>query len=445
MNTGISFADFENDIEEVANFITSNSKVMQSYQETFRLAGLSGDDTNLMRAAVPYLGSVLLTLKNAFLAGNDNIREWAVSHESEKIILTYIWGKVKHLRPGLNDEEGIALIEELSVKCHTAFERVQKKTNEARIIKTTAKRAKEAVWGISKVGSETFFPKDLEALFGQNDKNDDEREPYLVRTQTKKNIVTLMSVSWDKDKLPSLQRLNGFDLAVHNAVGSLYYGGNEYITSNMIYQALTGNKEQHQTPTKEILRNIWESIRRMSLIRLDIDTTQEFKAKLNIHAEYSGNLLATETARVEINGVLRDCIRMLAAPLLFRYADAKNQIARANIKILDVPISKTQENISLTDYLARRVAMAKSKKNDAWRVIRYDTIYDYLLINANEYSEQGLRNKKKEVRDKIKRILNDWAAKGEIAGFEEVSEGRTKTKVIITVGSGGEKERPKGK
>ena len=298
-------------------------------------------------------------------------------------------------------------------------------------VKTTVKRAKEAIWELSKVGHETFHPKDFALLFGQNEKNDDDRELYSVLTHEKKNVVTFMSISWDAGKLPSLQRLTGFDEAVYNAVGSLYYSDNKYITSNMIYQTFTGNKEQKQNPTKEMLNAIWDSVKRMSLIRLDIDATQEVKAKLNIRAEYSGNLLATEMSRVEINGAVRDCIKMLAAPILFRYADAKNQIARANIKMLDVPLSKTPENITLTDYLAQRVLMAKSKKGDVGNTILYDTLYKHLGLEEAGYTEQGLRHKKKDIRSATKKILEHWKCKGEIKGYEEVLEGRTIVKIKI--------------
>ena len=127
MNTGISFADLETDIEEMARRLANNPDAIQGLLKIIRLAELNNEDAKLMKVAVPYLGSISLTLKGAFLAGNKNVREWAISPEFEKIIMEYVWGKVKHLRPELNDEEGSALIKELSDRCGAAYYGIEQK------------------------------------------------------------------------------------------------------------------------------------------------------------------------------------------------------------------------------------------------------------------------------------------------------------------------------
>jgi len=127
MNTKIPFADFETDIEDMARRLASNPDAIQGLTKIIRLAKLGDDDTKLMRGAVPYLSGVSLTLKMAFINGRDNVKDWIVSPEFEKIILAYVWGKVKHLRPELNEEEGIALIKELSDRCGEVYYGVEQK------------------------------------------------------------------------------------------------------------------------------------------------------------------------------------------------------------------------------------------------------------------------------------------------------------------------------
>ena len=304
-------------------------------------------------------------------------------------------------------------------------------------IKSKTTRAKETVLSLSKIEDNLFNPANHDELFGQHGKSLEDKTDFRVLTDRKKDVVTLLSVDWDENDLkergvniPSWNRLTAFDRAVCTAVASLFFAGNRHLTSRMVYQVLCGNKAK-VNPTPDILKQISRSISRMSVIRVTVDATAEVRAKRNVRAEYEDYLLNTTIVRATINGVMADCVQVNTPPILYLYANAKNQIARMNIKMLDAPINNTPENIELKDYLMRRISGTRSDKSKLNNTIRYDTIYEYLELEATGYSVQGLRDKKKAVRDTVKRILEDWTTKGEIKGFNEVSEGRTKTKINI--------------
>lgn len=412
-----------------------------------------GENVEAWRAVVRYfvsMGAFLVKFKE----DSPDIPIDSVTQEvRDAVDSDFVWGKVKRFYPELQDVEGVALANRM-IKAFLSSDLRFSRGSDSRSValsiggtekefqalpKFKTKRATEAVLSITKVEDKLFNPGNFDELFGQHGKNLDERADFRILTDKRKTVVTLLSVDWDERDLkergisiPSWNKLTAFDRAVYTAVGSLFFAGNGYITSRMVFQVLSGNKAK-ANPTPDILRAIAHSIERMSIIRVSIDAAEEARAKRNVQAEYTDYLLNTRAARVAINGVMSDCIQIHTPPVLYMYANGKNQIARMNVKMLDAPVSNTSENIELKSYLMRRVSGMKSDKSKLGNAIRYDTIYEYLGLNTAGYGEDGLRHKKKDVRDAVQKILEDWTRKGEIKSFEEVSEGRTKTKVVITM------------
>ena len=364
------------------------------------------------------------------------------------INVEYVWDKIKHLYPEIPDgpdgtvsPEGISIINKIidaftaiGLKVHLTVEPIEK---------VTAKRAREAVFDLTKVNSEIFNPANNSEFVSNHGKEPYEREPLLIRTGQKKgrDVITLLDVDWDEEDLkkrgisiPSWHRLTAFDREVYTAVGSLYLAAeeNRVLTRAMIFRVLSGNKD-NASPTPEMLEAIDRSIERMSVIRVTINATQEVKAGYNVEDTYSDYLLNTTIARRTLYGKTVEAIKINTPPILYMYANAKNQIARMNVKMLDAPINNTKENIMLKGYLARRLATAKGKKDERWRTIKYDTIYEYLGLRAEDYkSKTELAQIRKRVRDKgIKPILEYWKKEGDIKSFREEREGNKVAKVIL--------------
>ena len=126
---------------------------------------------------------------------------------------------------------------------------------------------------------------------------------------------------------------------------------------------------------------------------------------------------------------IKDCIRIIDPLPLFSYASKKNQIASIDISLLDTPLNNTPENIELKAYLLRRILGILNAKNRMSDVIRYDTLYEYLRISAA--TKDSLKHKRKQIRDKVKILLELWKNTRLIKNYSEEKEGRIFAKVII--------------
>jgi len=120
-----------------------------------------------------------------------------------------------------------------------------------------------------------------------------------------------------------------------------------------------------------------------------------------------------------LNGTVAECLRILRPPVLYEYANKKNQIGRFDIKLLNSPINKTEEIITLQGYLYRRILSMKG--SSLRKTIVYDTVYNQIEVTAA--SDGALRKKKSKVRDQVKRILDYWKQENFIAGYVENKRG----------------------
>ena len=109
-------------------------------------------------------------------------------------------------------------------------------------------------------------------------------EPFFIplKKVKGKQVNTIVSLDYDKENTPVLERLNTFDRLVSNAITSLYVAGNNHVTDRQIFYTYTGN---HNTePTNEELELIRRSVDKQSLIKASIDCKEELE-KLYPNAE----------------------------------------------------------------------------------------------------------------------------------------------------------------
>ena len=294
------------------------------------------------------------------------------------------------------------------------------------------RRAKEVIFGVTKVEGTAFDTEKNDFLY-----NNLFPVTIDVGALKKRVISTMVSIDFNKMRqlgvtVKSEQRLTPYDREVHNAVSTLCVAGNKYITPQMIYQVLSGNKKDVKM-TAKAREEILGSIDKMRFTEILIDSSQEARAGWVKEATYKGALIPSESVRiVTLNGQeVKECIHLFRTPPLYDYANDKNQIDRINIKMLNVPVSNTPENIELKGYLLRRIISAKNEKSHIKPIIRYDTLYKYLGLEGS--NENVLRNKKKDIRDRTKEILKFWVAEGFIQGYEEEKEGKAIMKVRINL------------
>ena len=138
----------------------------------------------------------------------------------------------------------------------------------------------------------------------------DEKEVEIkTASLKKKDVITLVSLEIDELKrrgycIPSIHKLTPFDGEILCAAISLYEMGNEYMSAEMVYRTMAGNKKDIKL-TPQMKEEILNSFFKLSIVGIIIYAEQEVEAGLNTKSQYRGPLLANEIIEnevVSING-----------------------------------------------------------------------------------------------------------------------------------------------
>ena len=96
-------------------------------------------------------------------------------------------------------------------------------------------------------------------------------------------------------------------------------------------------------------------------------------------------------------------------------------------------LNLTRDNIILQRYLLERIELMKTESLGC--VIKYETIYELLGVEAVAVDEKkqsmAIRNKKRDIRDKVRAFLDNWKDLAYIKGYQEESKGRVVYSVRI--------------
>ena len=217
------------------------------------------------------------------------------------------------------------------------------------------------------------------------------------------------------------KRLLPFDKRVYIAVSALFNAGNNVITLSQIYYAMgyTGN------PGTKDLTKINEAITKMTTARIFFDNEQEAASYKNYnHFRYDGSLLPLERGTAIINGQLADAaIHIFREPPLITFAKQRRQITTVDVKLLQSPVSKTDANLLIDDYLIERIGKAKNGKSHSCRIL-FDTLYKRTGI-PDKPKTNTEKSARRRAPDKIKKYLTHYQKEGFITRFTMEKDGIT--------------------
>lgn len=212
------------------------------------------------------------------------------------------------------------------------------------------------------------------------------------------------------------KRLTPFDKRVYIIAAALFNAGNEVITASQIYRA-----DHSGEPGDDDINKINDSLTKMVSAHIYIDNKREINAKMDYpHFKYDAPLLPFERVSAYINGQLSEsAIHLFREPPLITFARERKQITTIDRKVLLSPLSKTDANLRIEDYLIERISRIKVDKH-AKRKLLYATIFE----------KCGITEKKQKQRapGKIKRFLDHYKDCELIRDFAE-----TKTKDGIEI------------
>lgn len=252
----------------------------------------------------------------------------------------------------------------------------------------------------------------------------------ISRAKSRKTIYTMVSIDFselENVQISGRRELTAFDREVHDAIITLFVeGGNIYITTNMIYQTMTGKQNAHCSAKQA--EAISDSITKLMFSHVKIDASDEAKLDKRVtRAKYDSNAINAKRVTISMNGQTAEAIKILDTPILFDYAQQKNQIGRFDVKLLDTPNNKNEETIVLEGYLRRRILAIKGSSKLSPTIL-YETVYKQLDLTAS--SEGALRKKKLKVRESVKKALDYFKKEGFIKGYVENSHKGDKNRIV---------------
>ena len=231
---------------------------------------------------------------------------------------------------------------------------------------------------------------------------------------SKKEINILYSIDFDAlgEGVKITKRLMPYDKRVYIAVSALFNAGNSIITLTQIYYAMgyTGR------PGSNDLERINASITKMLGANIYISNEQEAAAYKYDKFVYKGSLLPYEQVEAVANGQLVDAaIHLFREPPVITFAKQRKQVTSIDVKLLQSPISKTDGNLLIDDYLIERISRAKNGKQP--HRILYKTLYEKAKITDKKQRQRAA--------DKIKRYLEHYQKCGMITRYTMEADGIT--------------------
>jgi len=208
------------------------------------------------------------------------------------------------------------------------------------------------------------------------------------------------------------KKLTAYDKRVYIAAHALFNAGNEVLTLAQLHRQM-GNSGQ---PSAKQIQRMNDSLTKMGAARIYIDNANEIEVNKGYKRFlYDGSLLPFERIRAYINNTLTNtAIHLFREPPMITFAKKREQITTIPRELLESPISKTEANLTLEDYLIERIAHMKNPNNKAPRKILLSTVYEHCHINGKTDKD---RKERERTPEKIRKYLDHYQSCGWILGY----------------------------
>ena len=200
-----------------------------------------------------------------------------------------------------------------------------------------------------------------------------------------KQVDCIYTINFDDldDDITITKKLMPFDKRVYIAVSALFNAGNSIITLTQIHYAIGCIGK----PGTKNIKRINESISKMMGAKIYVNNSNESKVYKYKKFIYDGALLPAERISSIVNGQLSNSsIHLFREPPIVSFAKQRNQITTVSIEMLQSPISKTDNNLLIEDYLIERIA--KAKNNNKSHRILFKTFYEHINLPGNSLDQK---------------------------------------------------------
>lgn len=208
-----------------------------------------------------------------------------------------------------------------------------------------------------------------------------------------KEVSVIMSISWDQPGTKLTTTLNSIDKRIYTLCGALHKAGNEVFTINQINKLLTGSEDASDLQKSRIN----DSLTKMGKGKLFYSNKGEVENNYKYpEAEYDGPLLAFERVKITVKGKETTAIHLLCEPRLITFSRERKQITTYKKEYLKLPISVTDENLTIQDCLLTNISATK-ERGASFLEIKFLTIKERCKIGSKHFNR---------VPGKIKAILD---------------------------------------
>lgn len=214
-----------------------------------------------------------------------------------------------------------------------------------------------------------------------------------VQKNGAKNIIPVYySINFDalESNMRVTRRLTQLDKRIYIAINALKSAGNDTITTTQIHYAMGFTKR----PNSEQLEKYREEIIKMIGAIVFLDNKKEMESYNYPHFEYFGSLLPAKGISSIVNGkVTENAIKIIDELPLVQYAKQHKQITTIDIKYLQSPFNKTENNLKIEDYLLERISRARNGKQP--QKILKRTLYEKIEANDQKKKARTLKTVEK--------------------------------------------------
>lgn len=256
-------------------------------------------------------------------------------------------------------------------------------------------------------------------------KNSNGQIMFATEKRGSRNEATILySIDFNEleklDGLKLTKNLTAFDKRVFIAVSALFTQSGQYMSAGQIFTAM-GNRGK---PAASQIQKINDSLTKMGAARVYLDNTLETPVnKKYPKFKYDGPLLPFERVSAYINNALvESAVHLFREPPLMTFAKERKQITTISRKLLELPLSQTEDNLQLTDYLIERIASMKRPNSKISRKILFATVYEKCNMTGKTAGDRKARSR---TPDKIRKCLDHFTAQGYIKSYKEAADGIT--------------------
>lgn len=244
-------------------------------------------------------------------------------------------------------------------------------------------------------------------------------------------------------------KITDFDLAVLNAIVSLYSAGNRLFWPEQIASVLKGKKAIETAAHENEIDRIVTAVERLRFTSVLIDATEQFanhgkyktkyKAKEeritelpdSTHIIYNDNILHLRGARVINlqNGKSVNAWEYVATkePILYEYSKALNQITNVDLRLLDTGV-RSDEPITIAKlYMLQEIMKMKNGSRDSKKML-FTTIFKRCGLDKpkdeSEKAKDAFRKRKKRfTTEYLVKFCESWKTGGIITDFKMSDDG----------------------